>query len=230
MSAKYTYLLIDLGAFAIPFLFSFHPRLMFQKQWYAFWPANSISAFLFLIWDVAYTNMGVWGFNDNYIIGIKLFNLPIEEVLFFICIPYASIFTYHCLKLFFEKNSSEVISRYVSASLIILLLTVGVIFISKLYTGFTFVLLAIFIFFLSAIKKKTWLSHFYFTYTIILLPFFIVNGILTGTGIEEPIVWYNDSENLGIRMLTIPVEDVFYGMLLLLLNTFIFEAFQKKNA
>jgi lycopene cyclase domain-containing protein len=60
-------------------------------------------------------------------------------------------------------------------------------------------------------------------YLLLLIPFFIVNGILTGTGLEEPVVWYNDEENLGIRLLTIPVEDVVYGFELFLLTVFFFE-------
>jgi lycopene cyclase domain-containing protein len=66
-------------------------------------------------------------------------------------------------------------------------------------------------------------------YAIILIPFFIVNGLLTGTGLDEPVVWYNDSQNLRMRILTIPVEDIFYGMLLLLLNTALFEKFKRKS-
>jgi lycopene cyclase domain-containing protein len=55
------------------------------------------------------------------------------------------------------------------------------------------------------------------------LPIAIVNGILTGTGIENEVVWYNPKEIIGIRILSIPVEDFFYGFLLILLNVLVFE-------
>ena len=58
------------------------------------------------------------------------------------------------------------------------------------------------------------------SFVILLLPFLIVNGLLTGSLIEDQVVWYNDSQNLSIRIGTIPVEDVFYALLMLLLVMF----------
>lgn len=226
MPAKLTYLLIDLGAFAVPFIFSFHPKIKFYKTWPAFWLANLMVTIVFLVWDAFFTQMGVWGFTEEYILGPKIMNLPLEEVLFFICIPYASMFTYHCFKKFFPDALSAV-ANVISVLLIVVLLIVGIFHFSAVYTSVTCLSLTV-VLALLLFTRQRWMNTFYLTYAVILIPFFIVNGLLTGTGLDKPVVWYNNTENLGIRLLTIPVEDVFYGMLLLLLNTLFFEKLLRK--
>ena len=72
------------------------------------------------------------------------------------------------------------------------------------------------------------LQHFLLTFLVMLIPFFIVNGILTGSFIENQVVWYNNAENLGIRMGTIPVEDSIYAYTMILCNLFLTELFVKK--
>lgn len=227
---RYTYLFVDLFTILIPFIYSFHPKIRFDKSWKSFFPAMVIAGILFLIWDEVFTYWGVWGFNSDYLIGISIGHLPLEEILFFVCIPYSCVFTYFCFKKFkilyiFSKN----ISKIVSLVLIVLLSIIGLLNFQKDYTFSTFILISLFLLWHQFINNSDYLPQFYFTYLIILIPFFIVNGILTGTGIDSPVVWYNDLENLGIRMGTIPVEDTFYGMLLILLNVTIFEYLEKKN-
>jgi lycopene cyclase domain-containing protein len=62
-----------------------------------------------------------------------------------------------------------------------------------------------------------------------LVPFTIVNGVLTGFGISGEIVWYNDSQNLGIRLSTIPIEDFAYAFSMILSVLYLFEIFKKKK-
>lgn len=63
-----------------------------------------------------------------------------------------------------------------------------------------------------------------------LFPFFIVNGILTGSGIVDQVVWYNNQENLGLRVFTIPIEDITYAFSLIIVNLFIIDYLNKKPA
>ena len=216
MNPHLTYLLVDLGCILVPFLFSFHPKLRFHREWKYLWLPGLITALFFLVWDAAFTKAGVWGFNPQYVTGVFIYNLPLEEILFFICIPYSCVFTYHCFKLFF-KNPEWKNARVILLISALLFLVAGIIFRNKAYTAFTAFSNAVLLLILAWRNVKQ-LRIFILSY-IAVIPFFLLsNGILTGTGLESPVVWYNNDENLGIRMLTIPFEDLFYGMLLIMMN------------
>ena len=110
--------------------------------------------------------------------------------------------------------------------MVVLLVVVGVLNVDRWYTATTFLALAIALGILNGSGAR-FIGRFLVTYAAILIPFFLINGILTGSFIQDEVVWYNDAENLGIRLGTIPVEDVFYGMLLILLNVVLFERWRK---
>jgi lycopene cyclase domain-containing protein len=168
----------------------------------------------------------VWGFNYQYTLGIKIFNLPMEELLFFICIPFSCVFTYYCLKPFLKAGLKPIWRRIIILSTAFVLLVAGLFNIEKDYTSSAFISTAILLVFLEFIFKAKWLFDFLSIYPLLLIPFFIVNGILTGSGLEQPVVWYNNLENMNIRLFTIPLEDVVYGLELLLLNVFFYENFE----
>lgn len=175
-----------------------------------------LPAVFYIAWDMIFTAMGVWSFNAHYITGIKLVNLPIEEVLFFALVPYCSIFIYECIRCYFPQWQQKPLADTLLKLLGVALLIAGCIFYDRWYTCITFLLNALFIFCVYA--KPVWFRYFDATsfltaYAVILLPFLVVNGFLTAI----PVVLYNNAENLGIRMYSIPFEDIFYGMLLLML-------------
>ena len=225
---KWLYLLIDIFTVIIPLLFSFHPKLNFYINWKPFFLANIIVSIIFIAWDILFIKLGVWEFNQNYISGVYLFNLPVEEILFFICIPFACVFTYHCICLFIKfkwrGRMQNLFVLLVSPALFI----AGVYYHSKLYTTTTFISLACTLFFINFFVNKKSLGKLILVYPVLLIPFFIVNGILTGSCLQQPVVWYNNSQNLGIRLLTIPAEDFFYGFELILLNVILYEFFKTK--
>lgn len=218
----YTYLLVNFFTVLVPFIFSFHSRLCFHKNFIHFLKANLFAAALFLVWDALFTYWGVWGFNDNYILGFRIVQLPLEEILFFVCIPFACLFTYHCSYVFKQWKWSKRLEPIAVVLASLIMLVAGIWNFHQAYTASTFISLSIFLLLLEFVFKVTWLPQIISIYPLLLIPFFIVNGILTGTGLEQPVVWYNNNENLGIRLGTIPVEDIFYGLELILLNLFFY--------
>ncbi len=228
MDSPYLYLILNLLAISIPFFNSFDKRANFSKKWKYFFPACFLTGFFFISWDVYFTDWGVWGFNPRYLTGVTIINLPLEEWLFFITIPYACVFTYEAIKYLFKDQPLEKGSIWITWVLAIGLLTIAFFNLDKLYTATTFILTGVFLLMHLLIWKSKFMGHFYIAFAFIIIPFFVINGILTGSWIEDQVVWYNNSENLGIRMFTIPVEDAFYGLLLILMNVSFYEGFQKK--
>jgi lycopene cyclase domain-containing protein len=219
---KYTYLIINVLTIIFPVILSFDKRVAFAKSWKFIWPGMAITGLLFLFWDVLFTIHGVWSFNDKYIIGLKFYGLPLEEILFFLTVPFSCIFIYACLNYYVKWQPGNIVTRMASNLLIGLSIALLALNYTRLYTAVTFSLLAVLLVLLMYYFKVKWLNRFYMAFIVSLIPFYIVNGILTAW----PIVLYNDAQNMGIRAGTIPFEDHFYSMALLLMNIGFFEYFK----
>lgn len=219
----YTYLLINFFSLLVPFLFSFERRLAFYKRWKALFPALLLTGVFFIIWDHYLADMGVWGFNPAYITGIKIWGLPVEEWLFFFTIPYSCLFIYESLNFLIQKDPLLPYWKNISMLLIVILSVTALLNTGKLYTCIKLSLTALLLVYVHY-KNFPYMGKFYRAYLVSLIPFFIVNGLLTSL----PVVVYNDAENLGIRIFTIPVEDTMYTLLLLLMNIVLFEHFKTK--
>ena len=226
---KYLYLFVLLFSVIVPFAFSFHSKLNFHHQFKAAFLSIAAVAIPFVLWDMYFTTLMVWGFNPSYLLGISIYNLPLEEVLFFICIPFCCLFTYHSLNLMRKSSVNIRLAASLSIILGIVLFISGLFYLQKSYTLWSFTTAGLSLIILG-IKRPLYISNFWIAYLVLLLPFFIVNGILTGTGPDRPVVWYNNAENLGLRILTIPIEDFVYGMTLILWNIVLFETFSKKSS
>ncbi len=211
------YLYLDILTLAGPLLLSFDKKVAFYKSWKSLFWGIFTMMLIFIPWDVYFTNQGFWGFNPDYLCGVEILNLPIEEWLFFIVVPYACIFITACVDAYFKPIVSKTIADGIWVTLILLCLTIGALHLDRAYTASAFLGCAAVLFLTLKTLNSLARRQFIVSYLIILIPFLIVNGVLTGTGIDDPIVWYNDSENLGIRLLTIPLDDVFYNLFMLLI-------------
>ncbi len=213
---KYYYLLIDFLTILFPFLLSFDKKVSFYKSWSPIFKGLLFGGIVFIVWDHFFTINHIWSFNPKYISGIHIASLPIEEVLFFLLIPYSCLFIWYCVEAYFPKSIGMKFSKYIWLGLLFFSLIMMILYYERMYTLVTFGLLSIITLYY-IFNTKPWHSSFLIGYAIALIPFFIVNGLLTSI----PIVLYNDAENIGFRWGTIPFEDSFYMLGLLMLNALV---------
>ena len=220
------YLTIELCSLAVPLIFSFDKKVAFYKLWKYLFPSILISAIFFIAVDIYFTGTGVWGFNPHYTTSLFLAGLPVEELLFFIIIPYCSIFIHYVFIAYFPDTAlSKKTTRIISLAVIVILSAIAIIYIHRAYTALYSAFLIV-VLIITMLLEPGILNRFYITFLIILIPFFIVNGILTGSFIEGEVVWYNSSEITGFRIFTIPVEDTFYGFSMILSSLLLMNFFQ----
>ena len=220
---KYLYLVIEIGVIIIPLAFSFDKKLMFYKNFKTLALSMSLVAAFYIIWDIYFTKNNIWGFNTYYYSSLTLIGLPIEEWLFFFIVPYASIFIHQSLILYFPKVELSVsTTNIITYALIVLFIILSIFYYKHIYTLFN-AILVLSVLIVSLYTKTRLLNKFYLSFLIILIPFLIVNGILTGSYIRNEIVWYNADAIIGIRISTIPIEDVSYAFNLLFFNLFLFD-------
>lgn len=222
----FTYTLLLLFTISYPLFKSFEDKIRFYKKWKYLFPAIIISAIIFIAWDIWFTRIGIWRFNTDTVLGWFICGLPVEEWLFFFITPFSCIFIYEVMNYFVKKDVLGNAAKYINFILASALLIVAIIYHDRLYTFIDFLALSIFLFIHQFIIRSNYLGRFYITWAICIVPFLIVNGVITGL----PIVIYNNLENLNIRIYCIPLEDMFYGMLNTFLVVTIYEYLKQKRS
>lgn len=202
-----TYLILDIAIILFPLILSFENKVRFYRNWFFYIFSVVTVSSMYILWDILATKRGDWAFSELHTIGIHIFNLPIEEVLFFFVVPYSIIFI-------FETFNSYFIDKQININPTFLLIIAfgtfifGLFNISRNYTFTNSLFLSISFYLLSILKNPLITSrNFWFTILVSFIPFLIVNYILTSV----PIVTYSNSAILGIRFITIPIEDFAYS-------------------
>ena len=227
------YLGLDILILIFPLLFSFKWVFPYYKNYKFLGLSIIIVGGIYIIWDILVTARGDWWFNHEYLIGFEIFGLPLEEILFFIVVPYSCIFIYENLLYFFKERELWYNSKFYYI-LGILLFIIGVIFYKQEYTilalcscGFFFLVSNKF--YPNILKSR----NFWFYMLISFFAFIIFNYLLTSI----PIVLYNPEAIWGGtvsqiwygRFLTIPFEDFFYNFGMLAFYLMVYNYFKKSN-
>jgi lycopene cyclase domain-containing protein len=209
------YLWINALSFAGPFLLSFDKKVHFYTHWKTLFPAILVVGTGFIAWDIYFTENGIWGFNPDYLSGITVVNLPIEECLFFFTVPYACVFIYEVMKAYFPKFRPAQMAYGFSFVFTLTAISLALIFSQNWYTFCALMGAGLLNWIIYFGWTPKWYPYFVISFIITMVPFLIVNGVLTGAVTPEPVVWYNENHIMGPRIVTIPVEDIFYNFFML---------------
>lgn len=180
-----------------------------------------IPAFVFIIWDFFAVN-NFWYFNPLFITGIKIFDLPFEEILFFFTVPFASLLIW--INIWNKFKNKNIIFKFPhkAISLILILLGFVMVVLGLYYSAVTLFVLAVAIALDCYLKANLLNNYLFYIFLIIVVALTLIfNGYLTA----RPIVTYNEMLKTNINVYTIPLEDIFYGGTLILLNAIFYKKF-----
>ncbi len=213
---KSEYLIFDFIVGVMPLLGLAMYRRGIWPKWSAAIKAILPVGSLYLIWDQLVTNSW-WKFNPRFTLGLHIGNLPIEEILFFLVVPYSCLVLWVNLNQLDKRNWSFPIEQVLG--LVFTGWGVVALYNQKWYS-LTVCLVSLVLLFCSW-KAGFWLrkkSVSIFGVIVIALTI-IFNGYLTA----RPIVQYASSPISNIRIGSVPVEDIVYGMNLILAISLLYE-------
>ncbi|MFL5730931.1 MAG: lycopene cyclase domain-containing protein [Cytophagaceae bacterium] len=222
---QYTYLFLHLATIFFPLLRSFEGKISYYTKWKHLFPGMAFTACLFIAWDICFTDMGIWSFNPDYVVGIFIAGLPLEEWMFFFTVPFSCMFIYEALNYYIREDYLQKYSEAISYVLMGSFILIAIINYSKWYTVTSMSGAAISLMVHQLYFKNKLTGRFYVAYLVHLIPFFVINGMLTSI----PVILYNNAENTGLRIGSIPVEDMAYSMILLLMNVSFYEYFKNRE-
>ncbi|MBK8551033.1 MAG: lycopene cyclase domain-containing protein [Ignavibacteria bacterium] len=219
-----TYLIINLLIILVPLALSFEKKIKFTRNIIPVLISILATSALFISWDIDATRRGDWSFNPQYVNSFKILGLPVEEILFFITVPYSILFVYECIN-YYLKNKDFSNYRIMLLIFSIIIFSAGILFIGTYYTSTVLLIGGLIFAMIFFFGSKILLSKAaLITLSISIIPFLIVNYILTSL----PVVIYNPDAITGIRFTTIPVEDFLYSLSLIPMCLFVY-AFAKKG-
>jgi len=92
------YMRVLVCAGIVPCVLSFWRPLRFWRHLRSLACTIALIVFFFGSWDIFATYRGHWYFNAAAVSPQKVVNLPLEEALFFVVIPFCCIFTWEALR------------------------------------------------------------------------------------------------------------------------------------
>lgn len=223
--AKYLYLLFNCIVAVPVLILSVKSDVKIHSNWRALlWVFGCVSV-PFTLWDIWAAKNGHWLFNDRYITGITILTLPIEEILFFLSVPFAMLYVWGVVQ---KHVKDRPLGRSVIDGCLVLVSGIAVtLLVSNWGKGYTrSVLPAVLATNLLLVTNRLRLSSRFWVFQLYHLVLFVVcNTFLTAL----PIIEYGQGSIIGVRFGTVPVEDFTFSFALNTTSLLIWGTLQYHN-
>lgn len=205
---KHLYTLIALGVLAGPLALSFEETVHFWTHWPAVGLALGLTGLLYLFWDSLVVRRGDWAFNPVFTGNLRIFHLPLGEILFFVCVPYACLFLFEVVRAYFAPVELWVVGPTTLFAGALVFAVACWVFRHLAYTLLAMASVVIFLSTLALTRPAlAGRSEFWIWFGLCFGAFLVVNGLYTAL----PTIRYNPKAIWGIKVGTIPLEDFFYN-------------------
>jgi lycopene cyclase domain-containing protein len=206
-----TYLLVNAAIISVPLLLSFEPRIRYVSKWKRVFGSIVIVGVPFILWNIIVSSIGHWRWNPDHVAGMTILTLPIEEWMFFITVPFSSLFIFEAMNVLrTDRNVNIGRIWFIFAAAVF---GMAAFFnLSRGYTAIVSAAAAVFtgIFIFPSVRRMITVNGLIYL-AAGMMTFLIFNSLLTGL----PVLIYGQTSITGIRIGPIPVEDFAYNYVLL---------------
>lgn len=216
---KYTFLSIDILVFMIPLFFMRDKRFESKRTFNQLIPGLLCIAVLFTVWDLVFSHTLIRTFNPSYVVGFYFLGIPFEEYLLFLLIPFSVTVCYEYYLCIGPSHESTSKGNTLATALAVLFLFVAMFYHDRSYTFYTCLFSSLLLQFNIYFLKSNFLGSYFFVFAVALVPMILIHAVLT----SHPVIEYNISAISGVKIGTIPFEDVVMFLMQSLLIITIFD-------
>ena len=219
-------LLFNMLVFVPVLVLSLKTDVQPHKQWRALLIAYVLVSLPFIGIDIIAAKQSLWYFNELYTSVYRYAWLPPEEILFFFTVPFAMLYVWGVIKKHVAAKPMSTTWPLVFLSAIVAgAATLGLVYWGQRYTMLAAGLVIITAMAVGASTKLLFDNRFWVFQVALLGIFIMANAILTSL----PIITYNATEIIGIKLYTIPVEDFLFNFAFINSFLVVFTAFERPN-
>lgn len=223
----YTGLILGLAILVLPLLANLYFKIPdFKRVLTNFLKTYSVAGLGILFLNSFILERGDWSIASRYLSKINIGIIPVEFFLFFFAVPFAGIVLYEIINLKYKEKRIALDNSFFYL-FAFTFFALSIITANHSYTTNVFFLNGVLMLVVSYFKNaNVFLTKNFYIFTLLsLIPFIIIDAILTMT----PILTYKSASIIGFKVGSLAIEDFFLIFFLGSAFLTVYYLFKKKN-